>query len=84
MYPKVDGKRIGSAAAGNMQQQLDMHHLNFTSTFHYGDKAAVSYTYYSLRQLPFTVLMVVTITTKKDITITSASAMEAPDAVKEV
>jgi trehalose/maltose hydrolase-like predicted phosphorylase len=84
MYLEVDGKRIGSADADNMQQQLDMHHASFTTSFNYGDKADVSYTYYSLRQLPFTVLMDVTITAKKDITITSASVMEAPDALKEV
>ncbi|WP_301923828.1 glycoside hydrolase family 65 protein [Ferruginibacter sp.] len=84
MYLEVDGKRIGSADADNMQQQLEMHHASFTTSFNYGDKADVSYTYYSLRQLPFTVLMDVTITAKKDITITSASVMEAPDALKEV
>lgn len=84
MYLEVDGKRIGSADAENMQQQLEMHHASFTTSFNYGDKAAVSYTYYSLRQLPFTALMDVTITAKKDITITSASVMEAPDALKEV
>ena len=84
MYLEVDGKRIGSADASNMQQQLDMRHANFTTSFNYGDKAKVSYTYYSLRQLPFTVLMDVTITATKDITISSASVMEAPDALKEV
>jgi len=57
MYLEVDGKRIGNADATNMKQQLDMHHASFTTTFDYGDKAAVTYTYYSLRQLPFTVLM---------------------------
>ena len=84
MYLEVDGKRIGNADASNMKQQLDMHHASFTTTFDYGDKADVTYTYYSLRQLPFTVLMDVAITAKKDINITSASVMEAPDALKEV
>ncbi len=84
MYLEIDGKRIGNADASNMKQQLDMHHASFTTTFNYGDKAAVTYTYYSLRQLPFTVLMDVSITAKKDINITSASVMEAPDALKEV
>ena len=84
MYMEIDGKRIGSMDAANMKQQLDMHHASFTTTFNYGDKADVSYTYYSLRQLPFTVLMDVTITAKKDITVNSASVMEAPDALKEV
>ena len=84
MYLEVDGKRISGNDANNMKQELDMRHANFTTAFNYGDKADVSYTYYSLRQLPFTVLMDVTITAKKDINITSASVMEAPDALKDV
>ena len=84
MYLEVDGKRIDAKSVSNFQQQLDMHHANFTSAFDYSDKATVSYTYYSLRHLPFTVLMDVSITAKKDIDITSASVMEAPDALKDV
>ena len=84
MYLEVDGKRIAGADANNMKQELDMHHANFTTTFNYGDKATVNYTYYALRQSPFTVLMDVTITAKKDISITGASVMEAPDALKDV
>ena len=44
----------------------------------------MNYTYYSLRQLPFTVLMDVSVTAKKDINITGASVMEAPDALRDV
>ena len=84
MYLEVDGRRISGNDASNMKQELDMRHANFTTAFNYGDKADVTYTYYSLRQLPFTVLMDVTITAKKDINIASASVMEAPDALKEV
>jgi trehalose/maltose hydrolase-like predicted phosphorylase len=84
MQLDIDGKRIGAADAANMQQELDMHHASFTTSFSYADKATVSYTYYSLRQLPFTVLMDITITAKKDITIGGASVMEAPDALKDV
>jgi trehalose/maltose hydrolase-like predicted phosphorylase len=61
-----------------------MHHASFTTSFDYTDKASVTYTYYSLRHLPYTVLMDVSITAKKDITITGASVMEAPDALKDV
>lgn len=84
MYLEVDGKQIDAQSAANMKQELDMHHASFTTTFDYGDKATVSYTYYSLRQLPFTVLMDVTVTAKKNIATTAASIMEAPDALKEV
>jgi trehalose/maltose hydrolase-like predicted phosphorylase len=84
MYLEVDGRRIGSNDTKNMEQELDMRQASFTTRFDYTNKATVSYTYYSLRQLPFTVLMDVSITPKKDITITGASVMEAPDALKDV
>jgi protein-glucosylgalactosylhydroxylysine glucosidase len=83
-YLEIDGRRMDAKAATNMKQELDMKNASFTTSFDYGDKATVSYTYYSLRQLPFTVLMDITITPKKDITITGASVMEAPDALKDV
>ena len=84
MYLEVDGRRIDKSSATGMTQELDMKKAAFTTRFSYGDKADVSYTYYSLRQLPYTVLMDVSITAKKDINITGASVMEAPDALKDV
>ena len=84
MYLEIDGKRIDAKSASNMQQQLDMKKAAFTSTFDFSDKASVSYTYYSLRHLPYTVLMDVTLTAKKDFAMTGASVMEAPDALKDV
>jgi len=84
MYLEVDKKRLDSRSVSNFQQELDMKHANFTSRFDYGDKASVAYTYYSLRHLPYTVLMDISITAKKDIDITGASVMEAPDALKDV
>lgn len=83
-YLEIDGAKIDAKNISNFQQQLDMHHAAFTTTFDYGDKATVSYTYYALRQLPFTVLMDVNITAKKSISITAASVMEAPDALRDV
>lgn len=80
----IDGHRIGNGDAANMRQVLDMKHANFTTTFDYLDKATVSYTYYALRNLPYNVLVDVTITAKKDIEIIPASVMEAPDALRDV
>lgn len=80
----IDGKSISSGETKQMVQQLDMKRAAFTTKFDYGDKAQIEYTYYSLRQLPYTVLMDVTIMAKKDITIGGSSVMEAPDALKEV
>ncbi|WP_413667917.1 glycoside hydrolase family 65 protein [Mucilaginibacter sp. Mucisp86] len=84
MYLEIDGKRIDAKNISNFKQELDMQHAAFTTTFDYADKATIKYTYYSLRQLPFTVLMDVSVTAKQAISITSASVMEAPDALKEV
>ncbi len=80
----IDGRNIGTAEASNMKQELDMKKASFTTSFDYSDKATISYTYYSLRHLPFTVLMDVSIKAKKDINIGGASVMEAPDALKDV
>ncbi|HEX5154610.1 MAG TPA: glycoside hydrolase family 65 protein [Parafilimonas sp.] len=84
MYLEVDGKRLDAASVTNFKQQLDMQHASFTTSFDYGDKASVQYTYYALRHLPYTVLMNMSITAKKDIKITAASVMEAPDALRDV
>ncbi|RFZ82052.1 glycoside hydrolase family 65 protein [Mucilaginibacter terrenus] len=84
MYLEVDGRRLDAKMVSNFRQELDMQHAAMTTSFDYGDKATIKYTYYSLRQLPFTVLMDVAVTAKKPINITAASVMEAPDALKQV
>ena len=83
-YLEIDGKRIDKNNIANIQQELDMQHASFTTSFETNDKTKISYTYYSLRHLPFTVLMDVVIKPTKDISITAASVMEAPDALKGV
>jgi protein-glucosylgalactosylhydroxylysine glucosidase len=84
MRLEIDGASISAANVSGMRQRLDMRYASFTTTFNHADKATVSYTYYALRQLPYTVLMDVEVTAKKDITISGASVMEAPDALKDV
>ncbi len=84
IYMEIDGRRLSNGDISNMQQSLDMKGANFTTSFNYKDVATISYTYYALRQLPYSVLMDITVTAKKDITLGSASVMEAPDALKDV
>lgn len=84
MYMEIDGRRISNNDVNNMQQVLDMKGASFTTSFNYKDIATISYTYYALRQLPYSVLMDINVTAKKDFTLGSASQMEAPDALKEV
>ena len=83
-YLEINGQRISAGNISNFKQELDMQHAAFTTSFDYGDEATVKYTYYSLRQLPFTVLMDISITAKKAVSLTAASVMEAPDALKDV
>src|SRR6201991_1438498 len=83
-YLEINGKHIDAGNISNFKQELDMQHASFTTIFDYGDEASIKYTYYSLRHLPFTVLMDISITAKKAINITAASVMEAPDALKDL
>ena len=83
MYLEVDGRRLGPKDATNFRQELDMQRAAFTTTFDYADRASISYTYYALRQLPFSVLLDVKITAKKDLALTAASVMETPDALRD-
>ncbi|MBS1664815.1 MAG: glycoside hydrolase family 65 protein [Bacteroidetes bacterium] len=85
LYLDIDGRRIESnKQVTHLQQSLDMKRACLTTTFEYQDKATVSYTWYSLRQLPYTALVDVSITARKDIEIVPASVMEAPDMLKDV
>ncbi len=85
LYLDIDGNRIDNfRQTSALEQILDMKHAALTTRFDYKDKATISYTWYSLRQLPYTALVDVTITAKKDIEIVPASVMEAPDMLRDV
>jgi protein-glucosylgalactosylhydroxylysine glucosidase len=84
MHFSIDGEDVQSGNISSLKQTLDMQRASFTTTFNFGEKATISYTYYALRQLPYTVLMDITVQAKKDIQITPASVMEAPDALRDV
>jgi len=85
LYLDIDGHRIDNfKQTTHLRQTLNMKSACLTTTFDYADKATVSYTWYSLRQLPYTALVDVTITARKDIEIVPASVMEAPDMLKDV
>jgi len=84
MYIEIDGRRLDGQNTQGLQQELDMQHASFTTQLNYGNKASIKYTYYALRQLPFSVLMDVTITAKEDFKLTAASIMETPDALRDV
>jgi len=80
----INGKDINTGNISNFKQELDMHHAAFTTTFDLGDEASIKYTYYSLRQLPFTVLMDVVVTAKKHVDMVVSNSLSAPDALRDV
>ncbi|QGW26879.1 glycoside hydrolase family 65 protein [Phnomibacter ginsenosidimutans] len=84
MRVEIDGRSIDASNISNFTQELNMQQAAFTGRFDHADKASISYTYYALRHLPYTVLMDVTITPKKDIQLDAASVMAAPDLLKNV
>jgi len=84
MRVEIDGRYIEANSISNFTQELNMQQAAFTGRFDHADKASISYTYYALRHLPYTVLMDVTISPKKDIQLGAASVMAAPDLLKDV
>jgi protein-glucosylgalactosylhydroxylysine glucosidase len=74
----------GGLNVSGMTQQLNMRNGSFTTTFNEADKATVTYTYSALRQLPYTVLLDVSVAAKKDITIDVGNLLSAPDAIRDV
>lgn len=84
MQLDINGKTMDARSVKNFTQELDMRSAAFTGAFDCENEASVTYTCYSLRHLPFSVLMEVTIKAKKDITIQVANRMESPDALRDV
>ena len=80
----VDGRRINRSQISNFTQTLDMQRAALTTTFDVGDKLSVRHTMMALRHLPYTALTVVELTAKKDVTVTPASVIEAPEHLADV
>lgn len=84
MYLDVDGSRIDKNLVSHYRQELDMRRARLTTRFDYGGKLSVEYAYLALRHLPYTALVDVKITAKKEVDITPASVMEAPEMLRDV
>ncbi|MCB0599720.1 MAG: glycoside hydrolase family 65 protein [Saprospiraceae bacterium] len=80
----IDGQQVSASTTKDMKQTLDMREASFRTTLGVGDKAAITYTYYALRQMPYTVLMDVEVYAKQDLDLSGSSVMEAPDALRDV
>ena len=80
----VDGRRMTSADVSNYTQVVNMKEAKLTTSFNVSDKLAVKHELMSLRHLPFTALMVVSITAKKNVSIVPMSVIEAPNHLTDV
>jgi trehalose/maltose hydrolase-like predicted phosphorylase len=80
----VDGRRIGRTDISDYRQVLDMRNAELATTFNVGDQLTVNHRVMALRHLPYSALSIVEITAKKDLTITPAAVIEAPEMLQDV
>lgn len=80
----VDGRRVNRSAISGYKQTLDMRAAALTTTYDVGNQVSVSHKVMALRHLPYCALSIVEITAKKDVTITPASVIEAPEMLQDV
>lgn len=80
----VDGRRVGRRDIRDYRQVLNMKEAALTTTFEVGDKLAVRHTVMALRHLPYTAMVVVELTARKEVTVTPMSVIEAPVHLNDV
>lgn len=80
----VDGERVHRGNISGYAQTLDMKRAALTTTFDMEDKVTVKHTMMSLRHLPYTAMVEVEITAKKDVEVTPYSVIEAPVHLQDV
>lgn len=68
---RIDGSSMKTSNISNYKQNLNMYDGTFEGQFDYKDKVHVEYMYASLRHLPYSCLMQVTVNPKKDIVMSA-------------
>lgn len=80
----VDGQRITLREISGYKQVLDMKKASIKTSFDVADKVTVTHTIMALRHLPYTALVMVEISARKDVTVTPMSVIEAPNHLVDV
>lgn len=75
----IDNQKIRYGNISHYVQELDMKNAVFNAHFDYQGDANVSYSFASLRQLPYCALLTVTITPLKDIKVKVINTQALPD-----
>ncbi|AWX45602.1 Alpha,alpha-trehalose phosphorylase [Flagellimonas maritima] len=76
---EIDGEEINGNNISGWSQTLDMKTAGFTTNFTFKDKARVSYTIYTLRNVQYSGYIDVVIEPLKDITIKTTGVITTPD-----
>ena len=79
----IDGQTLRMENISSYTQELDMKEAIHRSSFRFGNKAEVTYSFLALRQLPYSALLVIEITPHADITISATNIHETPDAFRD-
>lgn len=77
----INGSSVNLSNVSQCEQELDMRNAVLKSSFIFKDEAKVTYSYLALRNLPFSVMLDVTIEPLKDVSIAAFNIMETPDAL---
>ena len=75
----IDYEDINTHSVSDFTQGLELRNGAFTGHFSFKNKAKVSYTYYALRHLPHTLLLDISITPLRDITLLAENILTTPE-----
>ncbi len=75
----IDGEQITEQNVSDWEQVLDMKTAAFTTTFSFKDKAKISYTIYTLRNLQYTGYVDIKVIPTKPISIKATGKIVTPD-----
>lgn len=81
---EIDGQLLSRRDISSYRQVLDMKNAMLTTTFEVEGQLEVKHTLMALRHLPYTALVQVEVTAKKDFTLTGKSTIEAPAHLADV
>lgn len=81
---EIDGETVTNKNITNFTQCLNMKEATFEGSFDFKNKATVKYKYLALRQLPYCVLMDISIHATKTIEIKAINQLQTPDEIRDV
>lgn len=78
----LNGTKLDYQNTGNWSQTLHMKEASFSTSFDHGDLAKVTYTWYALRNVPFSAYLDIEVTALKDLDMKMVAKIETPADLK--